>query len=63
MECPNCKKEMKFIEPSIFLNVEVYGNTQLGKTECCGKLFNVERKISFNISEYKGTKKFDNWEN
>lgn len=60
MECPKCKKELQ-INDRVFMNIETYGNSAVTISECCGSAFNVKRKISFQIDEYKGNKTKDDW--
>lgn len=62
MKCPHCNEEISFDAP-ILRNVECFGETQLGKTICCGKAVNVELVKSFRFSKYIGNKEEDNWGN
>lgn len=49
MECPHCKGVVEF-EPYVEYNVETYGKSVIGRTNCCGKGLRVARVIKFAIS-------------
>ena len=64
MECPNCKKELK-IPNSVYRNLETYsvGGSKLIASECCKTGFIVKMKVSYQITEYTGDLKVDEWGN
>ena len=49
MECPHCKGVVEF-EPYVEYNVETYGKSVIGRTNCCGKGLRVSRVIKVAIS-------------
>lgn len=49
MKCPYCNGDIGF-EPCVTYNVETYGNSVIGRTECCGKGLRVSRVVSVRVS-------------
>lgn len=57
-ECPHCGKEVE-IPARALTNVETYGNVLSSITECCGKIVQIGRVVSFRITPSDKTE--DDW--
>jgi hypothetical protein len=62
MTCPHCGKEAK-IESVVFYNVEAYGKSATGRTDCCGKGVLVSRVVSFKLAKPYKQEDTDDWGN
>lgn len=62
MICPRCKREVK-IPDYVFINAETYRKVCLSVSECCGHPFLIRAKTVFEMTEYKGNEKNDDWGN
>ena len=62
MKCPKCKKEL-VISGKAFINLESYnvGGIVLVASICCNRPFLVKMKVSYDVTEYTGDKKEDDW--
>ena len=64
MKCLKCNKPIA-IDPIVYRNLEIYnvGGSKLAVSKCCGAGFIVCMKVSYQIAEYTGELKEDDWGN
>ena len=60
MKCPICNKEAQVSYKAVH-NAERYGHSNLVRLKCCGKLANLIPKFSYQLVEYIGDRKKDDW--
>jgi hypothetical protein len=60
MKCPHCNEEIS-LPYTAKRNMEIYHNTVLTITVCCGKLVNAYPINNYGAFKYSGDKKEDDW--
>jgi len=60
--CKTCGKEVD-IDPVVFANCDTYNNINLAISKCCGMAYIVKPITTYQITEYTGDRKEDDWGN